>query len=46
MLVPDYGEAAHIITDKLVLDLAATSPEVVWVGLGAPKQDEGGVVTF
>ena len=40
MLAPDYGEAAHIITDKLVLDLAATSPDIVWVGLGAPKQDE------
>lgn len=40
MLAPEYGEAEHIITEELASELAATSPDMVWVGLGAPKQDE------
>jgi len=40
MLAPEFGEAEQIITEVLTSKLAATSPDMVWVGLGAPKQDE------
>lgn len=40
MLAPEFGEAGQIITEELTSKLAATSPDMVWVGLGAPKQDE------
>ena len=40
MLAPDYGAAATIITSELSNNLIKAKPDIVWVGLGAPKQDE------
>lgn len=39
MAAPPFGTVADIVTDEAVANIAATAPDVVWVGLGAPKQD-------
>ena len=40
MVAPEYGKASEIITQQLAEDLKKVKPDIIWVGLGAPKQDE------
>lgn len=34
-----FGPVSEILTDEVVEEIRATNPDIVWVGLGTPKQD-------
>lgn len=39
-IAPEFGNPEQIITEKIAGALSASCPDIIWVGLGAPKQDE------
>lgn len=36
---PPYGSASELLEDRLLSDINALKPDIIWIGLGAPKQE-------